>query len=537
MRKKKIYLMVALMAIGAQGVQAQTAVTLSDGTDNSEWIRNNNGQSCNVTLSGRTLYRDGDWNTLCLPFNMNGSQIANSSLAGATIKELDKETGSYPHVTGLDNGTLYLNFKDVSAITAGTPYIVKWTNNSTPDLIIRSKADWSTFADKVAMAEIKQPYAGIVQLAADISITEMVGGNGHSFAGTFDGGGHTITCDITDTSDQGVAPFYCIEGATIKNLKVTGSVNGGLHCAGLVGFALSGTNDIENCEVEVDVTCNSTNCGGILGHGHSSTTTISNCLFSGKFIVAETTQVGVFQGWSNDGGSHSIAGCVANVKEPIPTGTIDLIWGDGNGGTQNVTSCCTNISSSWNGNGAYYFTTYSAGDILTHLSNNNSNWQVVDDKAVPKMGAIVNPVFPSVTIANTLTDVEFNNNDNEINKCVFRGNYSPVTIGDSNRDEILLLTAGNKLGYAKTNATPTLKAFRAYFQIPVVDGSRAVRSFVLDFGDDDTQGIVDAEANSSFFILHSSFEEGWFTLDGRRLDSKPTKAGLYINNGKKVFIK
>ena len=29
----------------------------------------------------------------------------------------------------------------------------------------------------------------------------------------------------------------------------------------------------------------------------------------------------------------------------------------------------------------------------------------------------------------------------------------------------------------------------------------------------------------------------WYTLDGRRLDSKPTRSGIYIVNGKKVFIK
>ncbi|MCR4916335.1 MAG: hypothetical protein K6A96_11330, partial [Prevotella sp.] len=31
--------------------------------------------------------------------------------------------------------------------------------------------------------------------------------------------------------------------------------------------------------------------------------------------------------------------------------------------------------------------------------------------------------------------------------------------------------------------------------------------------------------------------DGWYTLDGVRLDGKPTKEGLYINNGKKVVIK
>lgn len=31
--------------------------------------------------------------------------------------------------------------------------------------------------------------------------------------------------------------------------------------------------------------------------------------------------------------------------------------------------------------------------------------------------------------------------------------------------------------------------------------------------------------------------EAWYTLDGVRLSGKPSKSGLYINNGKKVAIK
>ena len=31
--------------------------------------------------------------------------------------------------------------------------------------------------------------------------------------------------------------------------------------------------------------------------------------------------------------------------------------------------------------------------------------------------------------------------------------------------------------------------------------------------------------------------DGWYSLDGSRLEGKPTKKGLYINNGKKVIIK
>jgi len=31
--------------------------------------------------------------------------------------------------------------------------------------------------------------------------------------------------------------------------------------------------------------------------------------------------------------------------------------------------------------------------------------------------------------------------------------------------------------------------------------------------------------------------EGWYTMDGRKLEGKPTKKGLYINNGRKIVIK
>ena len=54
---------------------------------------------------------------------------------------------------------------------------------------------------------------------------------------------------------------------------------------------------------------------------------------------------------------------------------------------------------------------------------------------------------------------------------------------------------------------------------------------VLSIGDDGTTGIQQIENGLN---LEKS---GWYTLDGRRLESAPTRKGLYINNGKKVVIK
>ena len=77
-----------------------------------------------VTLSDRTLYKDGKWNTLCLPFSLNAEQIAaNADFAGATLMTMD-----VTEKNGFDatDGTLYLWFKTATAIEAGVPYLVKW---------------------------------------------------------------------------------------------------------------------------------------------------------------------------------------------------------------------------------------------------------------------------------------------------------------------------------------------------------------------------------------------------------------------------
>lgn len=115
---------------GADTNGAELAIALYDTKDNATTISNNTGKH-NVILAGRTLYKDGKWNTLCLPFSMTDEQIAASDLDGATIMRLDcSESSSYTHVTGFESqtGTLHLNFTTATSISAGTPYIIKWAN-------------------------------------------------------------------------------------------------------------------------------------------------------------------------------------------------------------------------------------------------------------------------------------------------------------------------------------------------------------------------------------------------------------------------
>ncbi len=487
--------------------QAQDLTLYDNREDNSEIIANNNEKTCNVTFSGRTIYSDGDWNTLCLPFNMSKSQIASSPLAGYTIKALD---GSQSNLDS--DGKLTLRFNTATAIEAGRPYIVKWPLGFT----INNEEDWDTFVGNVASGTT---YEGqLVKLNADVSISaeDLVGTVENPFKGIFDGGGHTITCNINYTNDDGAAPFHYIHDATIMNLSVAGSITGINHCAGLVGNA-SGTNTIRNCKVAANVTCSGTHCGGVLGHGTTSTTSILNCVYSGTISSTTTTNVGIIYGWSDYGYTGNITNCLA-AGTYNATGTIDMLAGNGTVGVNNCYKT-TNVGTQ----GTY--TTASAAEIANNLGSDN--WTTELNNAIPKMNAnnnLVNPKFNGVTISNTTNDTDFTGG-------TFKGNYDQLVINGDNRNHILLFASQNKIGYANTNRI--LNAFRAYMYIPE---PAAVRSFAMDFGNEETTGIVNVEENSSLFTLNSSLTE-WYSLDGRQLQGKPAQKGVYITKGRKIFIK
>ena len=107
--------------IGTEKSIGVVAFTLDNEKDNTSIIKANHGKTTDATLYGRTLYKDGAWNTLCLPFEVT---IAGSPLDGdgVTAMVFDGEH------SGLDGTTLTLNFSEATTISAGTPFIIKWNN-------------------------------------------------------------------------------------------------------------------------------------------------------------------------------------------------------------------------------------------------------------------------------------------------------------------------------------------------------------------------------------------------------------------------
>ena len=101
------------------GNDALTPIALKNNAANETTISNNVGSTKNILLADRTLYTDGYWNTLCLPFDIPAGADGYSPIAGATVMTLASSSFS--------NGTLTLNFTNVNRIEAGKPYIVKWS--------------------------------------------------------------------------------------------------------------------------------------------------------------------------------------------------------------------------------------------------------------------------------------------------------------------------------------------------------------------------------------------------------------------------
>ena len=197
---------------------------------------------------------------------------------------------------------------------------------------INSTADWVTFCNAVNNGTT---YSGqTVTLTADIGttnspVTTMSGTDNNRFKGTFDGGGNTITFSV-EVTDQYAAPFRYIEGAIIKNLKVTGTVtthgnatqNKGKFAGGVVAHAKGTGNTITNCInstiIDASGATGGSSNGGILGQlgGSNGSVTISGCVFNGKMLGTNVDHwCGIIGYYGSNGSRVTIEDCFFAPQE------------------------------------------------------------------------------------------------------------------------------------------------------------------------------------------------------------------------------
>gem|GEM_PF-2400637 len=138
---------------------------------------------------------------------------------------------------------------------------------------------------------------------------------------------------------------------------------------------------------------------------------------------------------------------------------------------------------------------------------------------------ITNPSFTGVTISNDTPDGIASTDDGSV---TFQGIYTPTPLDKDDKSN-LYLAADNTLDWPNVDDFK-VNAFRAYFKISE-SAANNVRSFVLRFGNDDITSI-----NIEKGVNGMTGDGFYYTINGQRLNGKPTTPGVYIHNGKKVVI-
>ena len=159
---------------------------------------------------------------------------------------------------------------------------------------IKTAEGWNYFCQRMDVDADLNGFSGkTVVLAGNITVTTMAGSATRPFKGTFDGDGHTLTFNYT-ANMANCAPFCITDGATIRNLHVTGLIEGGNwhYMGGLVGSA-SGNLTIENCRVSTQISSTingEAEHGGFVGllSSQYNQCHITGCVFDGLICNSNT---------------------------------------------------------------------------------------------------------------------------------------------------------------------------------------------------------------------------------------------------------
>ena len=276
-----------------------------------------NGGACvwneaDVTIAGGTFTTE----FVGTPSDSSGPGCLNNSgtalvTGGTFLKALNRQDVSRPNAIQVSGGTFSTAVPEEFCTAGyaskqnadGTYSVVGWYESGV-DLdadgvadawVIRNEGDLAAFRDKV---NGNVTFAGCtVTLAANLDLAGVAwipigegnaGGaskNGGFFAGTFEGGDHLIAnLSVSESKvDEGAGLFGWVRGATIRNLRVSGSILSNANgAAGIIGVVESNyvgnlSTTIENVH-NVGDTVRGSKAGGIVGDiRRGGTVAITGC--------------------------------------------------------------------------------------------------------------------------------------------------------------------------------------------------------------------------------------------------------------------
>ena len=169
--------------------------------------------------------------------------------------------------------------------------------------VLRSAEDWDKFRQLVMDANGEKEVNAIMDEDITINKNSCVGMDAYPYNGTFNGNGHTLKVNIDWGSNYYAAPFPSVGNVTIKNVKVEGSVTGGMHSGGLIGHAYGSSQSItlEKVFVKNTVYTTSSYAGAIVGHANTAKVVASDVKSYGYVTVAGSNSYGgAIIGWAQN---------------------------------------------------------------------------------------------------------------------------------------------------------------------------------------------------------------------------------------------
>ena len=461
-----------------------------------------------------------DVDAIPVPFSSHKQVFANGALkcdgtsAGGDLTYSNYSTGLIPPHTDEN--------KDGRCDVCGKLIPTYLESDTDGFYLIASASDLKWFSDFVQEEEA----AAKAKLTADIDYTAYPQGyigNGAVFSGVFDGQGKSITIALEpEAKVRGL--FAKINGATIRNLIVNGSVTSGFNNFGGLGGQTDGTNSIENVVVNTTLTYTTgsgdASCGGFFPYINSGTTTFTNCAFYGSFKLGSANGNAGLVSWSSGTctavncliapseieasafddfarGGRSVSNCYKTSTNDarLVSGELSYLLGEGFGqliGKDQYPSPLSSAKVSYVGE-AGYSTLYDPttgyelnGDVKAYVATlYKSEWlkltsveNVPAGTAVILKGTYYNKVAAELVALNIANELKGTDMDTEADGSMYILAKEDDNIGFYQATVNTVIPAGK--AYYQSATTPNVKAF--FF---AEEGTTAINSLTPAFSESD----------------------------------------------------
>ncbi len=463
-------------AVTVSSAFSLNAFSLAYDSNNDAVLTTWNSKIASVTLSGRTLYKNGSWNTLCLPFDLT---IAGSPLSGDGMT-----AKAFSSSSNLTDGTLRLDFINAPAtIPAGTPFIVKWTSGS-------------NISNPVFTGVTVNNAAPVAAVSADGNVT---------FTGSYS--------PLASTTGLMFDEHNTTNGACHVALSTTAPTRPGYTLTGGWNTAADGTGtDVTTIPFDAQVYAKGTE--------NIATLTEADPIAPLTAMDGKQTKVSFTRSGLTAGKYSTI--CLPFDFTASENCTFYTFKGVTQDAQSNWTADIEETTAPLTANTPYIFKTESATSVI--FSN------------------------PAVVATASYSDATANTS---VTDWTFQGTYSAISLPNASEYDYGFAAGDGSTveigSFVHLVSGASAAPFRAYLKYTGSDDNWAkARMRSASVSDALPNRIIvrivgangDATVIGTLDTRTGEISTGdWYSIDGHRLQGKPAKKGLYINNGRKVVIK